>query len=311
MKIHRDGDWLHSRIDKRWQGKPLASCLAEGFRLQESRFRQLFQEQKVWIGDSAIAWQDRDMVLQPGMRIRLPIVPENGYGIEPDYHPDVELVFEDEHCLVVNKPADMLVHPDRPGRRGTLDAVVAFHYLQQGVMIKPRHVHRLDKDTSGLVLYAKHAESHRLLDQQLANKHILRRYWAIIQGRLPKTKGTISLPIGRDRYYRQKRVISKSGLPAITRYQVIKTQDAPGIGSCKIIELQLETGRTHQIRVHLSHLGAPIAGDSLYGGAAVPLLPAGRQALHAYALQFDHPYTREPIFCEIEWPEDIKQAFQL
>ncbi|MWV46734.1 RluA family pseudouridine synthase [Paenibacillus sp. HJL G12] len=235
-----------------------------------------------------------------GDRLRLALFPVQPAGIEPIWR-EIEVLYEDDFCLVVHKPAGMNIHPD--GRKGemdpTLDHVVAAHVQMQGEEISVRHIHRLDQHTSGPVLYAKNEWAQLKLDEDMRNKRIARSYAAFVQGKVSAELSVIDLPIGKDRHHKQRRRVSMAGQNAVTHVRVGEVYK-----NSSLVHLELETGRTHQIRVHLSHLGHPLLGDSMYGGSTALI---GRQALHGERLAFSHPFTGERIEITDPWPEDLKQ----
>jgi 23S rRNA pseudouridine1911/1915/1917 synthase len=310
MQVQSVGEWLVAKLDGSWAGKTVDECLTDALHMSPKQINHLLNLKAICLDSQVLRLQDRNKQLQPGMNLRLHILQPEEYGVEPEFLPQVDIVWEDDHCLVANKPADMLVHPDTPERKGTLDAAVAFHLLSQGLEAKVRHVHRLDRDTSGLVLFAKHAEAHRILDQQLAEKRVSRRYYALVQGQVEKKKGCIREPIGRDRHNRKKRMVVKTGAHAVTHFERKAVWRDLRLGMVSLLELQLETGRTHQIRVHVSHMGHPIIGDTLYDGPTHPEIRPGRHALHAYRLAFTHPYSTETIENQIGWPLDLQPLLQ-
>jgi 23S rRNA pseudouridine1911/1915/1917 synthase len=210
-----------------------------------------------------------------------------------------DVLFEDDFCLVAGKPAGMKVHPTEPGELGTLNHAVAYHYEATGQACRVRHIHRLDEDTTGPVLYAKNEWAHLVLDQAMREKRIERLYSAIVHGRLRESRGTVDQPIGKDRHHRSRRRVSATGESAVTIYEL-----AEQYTSSAWIRLQLLTGRTHQIRVHMSFLGHPLLGDELYGGS-VKGPSFSRQALHGEMLRFPHPLTGEITEVEAPWPEDL------
>lgn len=207
----------------------------------------------------------------------------------PTYFP-LHIVFEDDHVLVVNKPAHMDVHPTQPNQTNTLANAVAFHFQCEGIYSKVRHIHRLDRDTSGVILFAKHALAGAVLDKYLAERTIRRTYVALVHGYVKQKKGTIQAPIGRDRHHPTRRRVSKTGDTAITHYERLQYDNEKNVS---LVRLTLDTGKTHQIRVHMSYIGHPLVGDTLYGGK--PWID--RQALHAISLSFPHPLTNELITC--------------
>ena len=209
----------------------------------------------------------------------------------PPANPKLEALavplWEDDYALVLNKPAGMRVHGASPGERGTLAEAAARHCLLAGDPQPVRHIHRLDDDTSGPVLFAKNDLAQWRLDEAMRGKEVDRRYVAIVQGRLKASRGTIDLPIGRDRHHRSRRCVTRNGDAAVTHYEV-----AEQFRSAALVRIRLETGRTHQIRVHFSHIGHPLLGDGLYGGDVSQL---AHQALHGERLLFRHPLTGEPV----------------
>lgn len=207
-----------------------------------------------------------------------------------DWLPEVSLVFSDDHLLVVNKPAGILVHTDGSDETDTLDARVS-QILWSEPWLTPFHVHRLDKGTSGAVLYAKHAFSARTLDMLVATGAVDRLYVALVRGRLPAAEGLMQQRIGRDRHRAGRYVVSASGQEARTWYRVLADWEHPVAGPVSLVACQLETGRTHQIRVHLQAVGCPIVGDGLYGGFQPSVSSYDGFYLHAAALRFPHPYA--------------------
>ncbi|WP_127529725.1 RluA family pseudouridine synthase [Paenibacillus kobensis] len=194
---------------------------------------------------------------------------------------EAAVLFEDDHVLVMDKPAGMAVHPSRQGERGTLDEAAARHLLLRNDPLPVRHIHRLDNETSGPVLYSKNDLAQLRLDEAMRSKSIDRIYAAFVHGTVRSCTGTIDAPIGRDRHHAARRRVVQGGDPARTHYEVLEQyRDAA------LVRLKLETGRTHQIRVHMSHIGHPLIGDSHYGGKTQWL---AHQALHGERLLFTHP----------------------
>ncbi|QWU18514.1 23S rRNA pseudouridine1911/1915/1917 synthase [Paenibacillus sophorae] len=240
-----------------------------------------------------------------GDRLRLALFPPREPGIEPIWH-ELEVLHEDDFCLVVHKPAGMAVHPDGSGNGVTLDHAVAAHYAASGENCAVRHIHRLDKETTGPVLYAKNEFAQAVLDEAMRAKAISRQYAAIVRGEVPRSLTVIDLPIGRDRHHAARRRVSPGGQQAVTR--IVGTEVWTG---ASLVKIELETGRTHQIRVHLSHVGHPLYGDALYGGPTAPEVhgsrPLLRQALHGEFLSFAHPWSGEELEIADPWPEDMLQ----
>lgn len=201
---------------------------------------------------------------------------------------EVPILFEDAHVLVVSKPADMATHPNEPGQTGTCMNHVIAHVNKQGG-VYAEHVHRLDQGTKGLVLIAKHPLIKSMLDRMLEEKKIIRTYEAIVDGYMTQKSGSIRTSIGTDRHDSARRAVSPSGQTAITHFEVVG-QDA----NFTKVNVILETGRTHQIRVHFSSIGHPVTGDRMYGSRT----RQDNYSLQARKLQFVHPITKEMVIVE-------------
>ncbi|ALQ69471.1 RluA family pseudouridine synthase [Bacillus cereus] len=220
---------------------------------------------------------------------------------------NLEIYYEDADVLVVNKPRGMVVHPAPGHTSGTLVNGLMHHCTDlsgiNGVM-RPGIVHRIDKDTSGLLMVAKNDMAHESLVNQLVAKTVTRRYKAIVHGVIPHDKGTIDAPIGRDKKERQSMTVDENGKNAVTHFQVLER-----FKDFTLVECRLETGRTHQIRVHMKYIGYPLAGDPKYGPKKT--LDMNGQALHAGILGFDHPRTGEYIQFEAPIPEVFEDALNV
>jgi 23S rRNA pseudouridine1911/1915/1917 synthase len=234
-------------------------------------------------------------IRQKSDRIMLHLFPEEFDDYEAHWM-DIEIVYEDDFCLVVNKPAGLKVHTSQ-AEEISMGNVVAAHYLHSGQACKIRHIHRLDEYTSGAVLYAKNELAQLKLDEFMRSKWIQRQYIAFVQGTMNVSKGRIDEPIGRDRHHPSRRRVSATGDQAVTDYELIAAYE-----NATLLRLRLETGRTHQLRVHLSHIHHPILGDKLYGGDVKSI---GRQALHGELLQFPHPFYKRSVEVEAPWPADL------
>ncbi|MBD8500795.1 RluA family pseudouridine synthase [Paenibacillus arenosi] len=250
------------------------------------------------------AWKHSEGLKVAGDRLRMRVFADEPCDYEAADEP-AEILYEDDACLVAYKPAGMAVHPTTPEQhaaRHTLAHAVACHYAWTGVEARIRHIHRLDTDTSGPVLYAKTALSHAILDEAMRHKAIDRQYAAVVQGKVASLQGTIDAPIGKDRHHRGRRRVTDNGDHAVTHYEVVRCTD-----SLSLVRCTLETGRTHQIRVHMSHIGHPLAGDVLYGGGAQHIR---RQALHGELLRFHHPFGGDYIQVQAPMPSDMAHLCQ-
>ncbi|MBF7146221.1 RluA family pseudouridine synthase [Bacillus toyonensis] len=220
---------------------------------------------------------------------------------------NLEIYYEDADVLVVNKPRGMVVHPAPGHTSGTLVNGLMHHCTDlsgiNGVM-RPGIVHRIDKDTSGLLMVAKNDMAHESLVNQLVAKTVTRRYKAIVHGVIPHDKGTIDAPIARDKKERQSMTVDENGKHAVTHFQVLER-----FKDFTLVECRLETGRTHQIRVHMKYIGYPLAGDPKYGPKKT--LDMNGQALHAGILGFDHPRTGEYIQFEAPIPQVFEETLNI
>jgi len=215
--------------------------------------------------------------------------------------------FEDSDILVLSKPAGMVVHPAHGHASGTLvNALLAHTTGLSGIggVMRPGIIHRLDKDTSGLMIVAKNDESHQVLSNELKKRHIKRTYRALVHGGFKEFEGTVDAPIGRSPKFRQKMSITGvASRDAVSHYRVLESFGR----DYTLVEVSLETGRTHQIRVHMRHINHPVVGDPVYGsGQSKRDLGLKRQFLHAYKLEFDHPRTGEHLSFEDPLPADLQ-----
>ena len=218
----------------------------------------------------------------------------------------LEIVYQDADVAVVNKPQGMVVHPSAGHTSGTLVNALMYHIKDlSGINgeLRPGIVHRIDKDTSGLLMVAKNDAAHVALADELKAKKSLRKYWAIVHGNLPNDRGVIEAPIGRSDKDRKKQAVTAKGKPALTRFHVLER-----FGDYSLVELQLETGRTHQIRVHMAYIGHPVAGDEVYGPRKT--LKGHGQFLHAKTLGFTHPRTGEVMEFSVEVPEILQATLE-
>lgn len=218
----------------------------------------------------------------------------------------LDIIYEDEALAIINKPQGMVVHPSAGHPSGTMVNALMYHIKGlssiNGV-VRPGIVHRIDKDTSGLLMVAKTDEAHQALAAELKAKKSLRKYLAIVHGNLPNDRGMIEAPIGRSEKDRKKQAVTAKGKEAVTRFTVLER-----FGDYSLVELQLETGRTHQIRVHMAYIGHPVAGDPLYGPRKT--LSGHGQFLHAETLGLTHPLTGEDMLFTVEPPAIFQKTLQ-
>ena len=239
-----------------------------------------------------------------GNFVEVTIPPARTSRLEPQLIP-LEIVFEDLHIVVVDKPAGLAVHPAPGNVDSTLaNAVLAHSPEIEGVggEKRPGIVHRLDKDTSGLIVVAKTSASHESLSRQFANREVTKSYRALVHGTPAEAEAIIDAPIGRDRGNRQRMAIVSTGRNAITRYKTLWS-----LGTYTLLDVRPQTGRTHQIRVHLASVGYPVVGDEKYGRINTTLK---RHFLHAEGLKFIHPDSKELLEFRSELPQDLKSFCQ-
>ncbi|MFH0991017.1 MAG: RluA family pseudouridine synthase [bacterium] len=270
------------------------------------------------------------LVLVDGRKVKVsfPITGGEVIDIEMQHPPKMEakpeeipleIVYEDDQLLIVNKPPGMVTHPAYNNYSGTLVNALLYHTQNLSAVnteIRPGIVHRLDKDTSGLMVVAKNDIAHHLLAKQFSKRTITREYWAIVWGSFKEPKGIIEASLGRSKKDRKKVTVTADGKTAITEYEVLERFE-----HLSLVRLRLKTGRTHQIRVHLAHVGHPVFGDATYGGRSATwgglegkksqqiqnlLKIILRQALHAKTIGFLHPTTRKQVYFETELPEDFQ-----
>lgn len=226
---------------------------------------------------------------------------EDNSNIVPTEMP-LNIIYEDEAYIVVNKPASIPVHPSMDHYTDSLSNGIAFYFNQIGLKKKIRPVNRLDKDTSGIVIFAKNEYIQECLVRQMKSKEFIKKYIAVVNGNLDNLEGTINAPIARKEGSIIERCVSETGDIAITHYKVLKRKT-----DFDIVECILETGRTHQIRVHFAYLGHSLLSDTLYGTSSSLI---NRQALHAYKVEFTHPLSKKKVKYIATVPEDLNKLME-
>ena len=231
------------------------------------------------------------------------IMPEDVSHFEPEDIP-VQVIYEDADLILVNKQPGVTVHPTKTHPAGTLANGLMKRMLEKGDRYKIRFVNRLDMDTSGILIVARNSHCQDAISKMMHQDQVEKYYYAIVHGIVENDEGTIDAPLGRSGEDPVRRAVVEDGSPSVTHYRVIERLS----GGFTFLRLRLETGRTHQIRVHLAHMGHPIVGDPLYGKEEPELI--GRQALHAGRIVFLHPVSGEPIDAEAPLPEDFQSLLE-
>lgn len=282
-------------------GKRIDALVAGWAEVSRSRAQNWLEQHLVMADGRAV---DKSFRPTAGMQMEIDIPEPTVYEIKAENIP-LDIVFEDDDLLVVNKPKGMVVHPAAGHYEGTLVNALMYHCGERlsGIngVLRPGIVHRIDMDTSGLLIVAKSDRAHQGLAEQIKEHSFTRMYEAVVIGHLKESSGTVDAPIGRHPTDRKKMaVIAQNSRPAVTHYEVLANY--PGYSH---VRLRLETGRTHQIRVHMAHLGHPVAGDTVYGPVKISPLCAGLhgQCLHAKAIGFTHPVTGDWMDFDSDLPD--------
>ena len=276
------------------------SYLAQKLELSRSKIQKLIKEDLITVNDKAV---NANYLVKQNDKIEIKDELNYEINIEPENIP-LDIVYEDEDLLIINKQSGMVVHPAPGHYTGTLVNALLYRFnLTSGEKNRPGIVHRLDKDTSGLMLVAKNEFTHEKLSEMISKKEVERKYLAIVDGLIKHETGTIDAPIGRDIADRQKMAVTDvNAKDSITHFKVLERYD-----NNTLIECILETGRTHQIRDHLSYIGYPVNNDPAYGkGKATEF----GQMLHSKSIKLNHPRTGKELFFEIEPPKKIKKKLE-
>lgn len=301
---------LHAEVPESLDGERLDVVASSVFsQYSRSRLQQWIKSGHLTVDGEVLKPRDKIFARQ---ELKVDIVLETPDEAEKAQNIGIDIVYEDDSIIVINKPVGLVVHPGAGNANNTLMNALLYYCPQLTHVPRAGIVHRLDKDTSGLMVVAKTLDAHNSLVEQLHEREVNRQYYALVQG-VMTAGGTVNAPIGRHRTNRQKQaVVESGGREAITHYRVVKKFRAHTLVRC-----QLETGRTHQIRVHMAHIRFPLLGDKLYAGR--PRLPKAaspemiemlqqfpRQVLHAFKLGLVHPVTDQVCEWEIDLPDDIK-----
>lgn len=273
--------------------------LIEELGFSRSKIQKLIKDNKVKVNGQEIK---NSYLVRVDDEIMVEEIEEESTSIKPENIP-LDILFEDDSIIVVNKPSGMVVHPAAGHHTNTLVNALLYHSLHLSNMdndLRPGIIHRIDKDTSGLLVVAKNDEVYITLSQALKDRKVIRRYIALVEGVIPHDKGTIDAPIGRDPFDRKKMAVTDiNAKDAITHFRVLKR-----LNGATLIECQLETGRTHQIRLHMQYIGYPIVNDPVYNNKKT--INSFGQMLHAKLLGFNHPITNEYMEFEVDAPNEFQ-----
>ncbi|MBM7647660.1 23S rRNA pseudouridine1911/1915/1917 synthase [Bacillus ectoiniformans] len=296
---NRKGSIYELTLPHTWEGQTIQEILTDTWHLPKKMVHEWRMSKAVKVNGELYRW---NQPLSKGDILQVPFFSNTKQAVHASYIGEIDVLYEDDHLLVANKPAGVKTHPNDQDENDTLLNGLALHVESNGEQCFIRHIHRLDENTSGAVLFAKHEAAYALLSRLLEKRLIKRAYWAIVHGQLKNKEGVIKEAIGKDRHHPTRRRISPNGQSAVTHYQLLKKDPSRNLS---FIKCQLETGRTHQIRVHLSSIGHPLAGDLLYGGKPI----VKRQALHAKTIEIPHPFTGEQLVCEAPFTDDTFDFF--
>ena len=292
---------LEKCVDKAFDGIKIREYLKEEMGLSSRLIRGAALDKRILVNNNPVKM---NYVLKADDNILINLKKKESQNIEPEKI-EIEIVYEDSDIIVVNKRPNMVVHPTKRYQSGTLANALLYYFKETNQDCIVRLVSRLDMDTSGLIIIAKNQYAHMELSKDMQQNGIEKRYLALVHGHMEQMEGTIDKPIYRPEIEgNMRRVVDERGQRSITHYKVVER-----LKNADLVECLLETGRTHQIRVHLSHLGHPIYGDTLYGIEEEAQL-ISRQALHAYGLNFKSTRTKEYLQLRAELPEDIRALLE-
>lgn len=280
----------HLKIDvlQSWNGLTLEKLFRDRWKAPKKLVHEWRMSKEVTVNGNSVAWST---VLIEGDTISIPLLDHAENETVQATDLGIPIIYEDDVLLIANKPAGMDTHPSQPGESHSLINGVVHHLQKTGQSCMIKHIHRLDQDTTGAVLFAKNRLIGSMLDRMLEEREIKRTYLALVEGNIKKNEGEIKEKIGRDRHHATRRRVSPTGQTAVTHFQVLNRDPKKNL---TLVSCTLESGRTHQIRVHFSHLNHPLAGDTLYGGKKT--FP--RQALHARKIEFIHPISEKKMSIE-------------
>ena len=286
---------LSYQIDKDEHYDNVLHVLKEQFLLSDRLITKLKKANKIYLNDLQ-TYTKKSLTVGDTVSVLIDFEEDNSNIVASNI--PLNIIYEDDYLLVLNKPANIAIHPSILHFDNSLSNGVKFYFDKLGLKKKIRIVNRLDRNTSGIVIFAKNEYIQECLIKQMKTNEFKKEYLAIAKGILESKSGTLNFPIARKEGSIIERTVTSDGDSAITHYDVVKE-----FNNLSLVHIVLETGRTHQIRVHFSHIGHPILGDTLYGS---PSELINRQALHSYKLTFIHPVTKKVLSLEAPLPNDIK-----
>lgn len=294
---------IELELKKEQEGSRLDKIIVDSFKeISRTAIKRLLDEQKITVNGKSVKASYK---CKTGEKVKIEIDEPKEIELKPEDIP-LDVLYEDDDIIVINKPKGMVVHPGNGNTNGTLvNAVLAKckgSLSGIGGKIRPGIVHRLDKDTSGVIIVAKNDKAHIEISKQIQERKVKKTYIALVRGVIKENEATINMPIGRSIQDRKKMAVTKNGKNAITHFKVLKRWD-----KYTLLEVNLETGRTHQIRVHLSQIGYPIIGDSVYSNGKNTFGVEG-QMLHAKQIEFLHPTTKEKLCINAPLPDYFKKV---
>ena len=260
-------------------------------------FRRLYKAKHIYVNGKYLR---KGLVLNQGDLVSI-YLEEESESTKPE-NIDIDIIYEDFDLLIINKQPNIVVHPTKSHQENTLSNGIAYYFKERGIKKKIRFVNRLDMDTTGILMVAKNPFSHQQMALQFESNEVEKKYKAIVSGIVEKDEDYIDLPVGREEENSIRKIVTKNGQDALTKYKVLERYN-----NASLLDVQIFTGRSHQIRVHLNHIGHPIIGDTLYDKESIYIK---RQALHSYYLKIKHPRTKKEIELFASLPDDMKDLIK-
>ena len=284
------------------KGKRLDVYISENTEYSRSKVQKLIENENILVNDKKTS---SNYITKENDKITISYVEEEITDVMPEKM-DLDIVYEDEYLAIINKKSGIVVHPAVGNTHNTLVNGLLYHFneISNKNTIRPGIVHRLDKDTSGLMVVAKNDQVHEKLSNMIKDKKVERKYLALVWGRIMHDKGTIDAPIGRDINNRQKYTVTDiNSKDSITHFKVLER-----LSDVTLVECKLDTGRTHQIRVHMNYIGHPVVNDPVYGNRKI--INDFGQMLHSKSIRFVHPITNKELFFEVEPPKEFNEILE-